>query len=269
MSYIRLYDKLEGAMTSVTPVAASESAIGRQITKSTTLVDEVTTRISTDIERGLFAPGARLPTEKEMMLSMGVSRTVVREAIAQLRARGLVNTRQGYGAYVAEDALVRPLHITVPGAGALKDTLHLVELRIAIEVEGAALAAVNATREDLALIDAAQQKVAEAIHDEGFGVAEDFAFHRQIAIATKNPHFPRILDFLGQHMIPRTKVQFSEEARLAYENLILNQHQQIFRCLVRGDEVEARNAVRQHLDGARRRYAEASEDPGRQEEERR
>src|SRR5690606_38226205 len=118
-------------------------------------------------------------------------------------------------------------------------------------------------KEDLALIDAAQQKVADAIRGESFGVTEDFAFHRQIAVATGNPHFPRILDMLGQFMIPRTRAHFSDEARVAYENLILDQHQQIFRWLVTGDPVEARNTMRHHLEGALRRYAEISEDPRR------
>ena len=238
-------------------VGSSQSAI-THVGKASTLVEEVAARITSDITRGLIKPGGRLPTEKDMMLSMGVSRTVVREAIAQLRARGLVNTRQGLGAYVAEDALMRPLQITIAGTDELRDTLHLVELRIAVEVEGAALAAINAGKEDLRLIEAALDRVAETIHGESFGVAEDFAFHRQIAIATGNPHFPRILDFLGQFMIPRTRAHFADDARVAYENLILDQHQQIFRCLVRGDAVEARHTMRHHLEGARRRYAELS-----------
>ena len=105
-----------------------QSAINTQIGKSPTLVEEVTTRITSDITRGLLPPGGRLPTEKDMMLSMGVSRTVIREAIAQLRSRGLVFTQQGRGAFVAEDALAGPLHITIAGEDATRDTLHLLDI---------------------------------------------------------------------------------------------------------------------------------------------
>ncbi len=244
----------------ITPDTPLRSALSTQIGKASTLVEEVTARITSDIARGVVKPGGRLPTEKEMMLSMGVSRTVIREAIAQLRARGLVNTRQGLGAYVSEDSMVRPLQISVDGSDTLRDTIHLVELRVAIEVESAALAAMNAGPDELHRIDLARVEVEKAIHGEAFGVAEDFAFHRQIAVATGNPHFPRILDFLGQFMIPRTRVHFAEDARVAYENLIIDEHQQIFSAIARGNPVEARNSVRQHVEGARLRYAEVSAD---------
>ena len=60
-------------------------------------------RIAGEIRSGRLAPGARLPTEQELMGAMGVSRTVVREAVAALRAEGLVTTRQGSGAFVAAE----------------------------------------------------------------------------------------------------------------------------------------------------------------------
>jgi DNA-binding FadR family transcriptional regulator len=233
----------------------SQSAIGTQIGKSPTLVEEVTARITSDITRGLLPLGGRLPTEKDMMLSMGVSRTVIREAIAQLRSRGLVFTQQGRGAFVAEDARAGPLHIVIAGKDATRDTLHLMDLRIALEVEGAALAAANALREDLASIQAAEQRVAETIKSEGFGIAEDYAFHRQIALATGNPHFPCILDFLSQFMIPRTRRHFSEDARVVAENQILDDHRQVVRFIVEGDAAGARHAMRQHLERTRKRYA--------------
>lgn len=242
---------------------ALESAIGTQVGKASTLVEEVTARITSDITRGLLKPGGRLPTEKDMMASMGVSRTVIREAIAQLRAKGLVITRQGLGAFVADDALIRPLHITISGRDVLRDVLHLTDLRLAVEVESAALAALNSTAKDLIAIDTARERVAEMIDRDGFGVPEDFAFHRQVAIATHNPHFPRFLDFLGQFMIPRMRVHFADDARVAYENLILDQHKAIYDAIAKGNPVEARNAMRTHLEGARKRYAEVSSESGK------
>ena len=66
-------------------------------------------RLSADIRGGRLAPGARLPTEQALTSALGVSRTVVREAVAALRADGLVVTRRGSGAYVAEsDGLAVP-----------------------------------------------------------------------------------------------------------------------------------------------------------------
>src|SRR5690606_31767419 len=98
--------------------------------------------------------GDQLPTEKELIETMNVSRTVVREAVAQLRAEGLVTTRQGLGAFVATDALVRPLRFE-PDSGSVESLLKLTELRLAIELEGAALAALRATPGQLARIGTA------------------------------------------------------------------------------------------------------------------
>ena len=69
---------------------------------------EVVERLAAEIGSGRLSPGARLPTEQEMMTALGVSRTVVREAVAALRAQGLVTTRQGLGAFVASDQQRRP-----------------------------------------------------------------------------------------------------------------------------------------------------------------
>ena len=79
------------------------------------LAEQVVARLSADIRGGRLAPGARLPTEQALTSSLGVSRTVVREAVAALRADGLVVTRRGSGAYVAEPA-AGPFRIAAPRA---------------------------------------------------------------------------------------------------------------------------------------------------------
>ena len=71
--------------------------------RSSNLAEKVLSRLSAEIRGGRLAPGARLPTEQELTSTMGVSRTVVREAVAALRADGLVVTRRGSGAYVADN----------------------------------------------------------------------------------------------------------------------------------------------------------------------
>ena len=71
----------------------------------------LTQRLAAEILSGRLQPGARLPTEQELSLATGVSRTVVREAVAALRADGLVITRQGLGAFVPADVQRRPFRI--------------------------------------------------------------------------------------------------------------------------------------------------------------
>src|SRR5262245_54232947 len=116
------------------------------------LTDEVIERIKKEILAGRLAPGARLPTEQELMRALGVSRTVVREAVAALRADGLITTRQGSGAYVASDVSRVPFRIDPEGLSSIEDGLEVMELMLAIEVEAAARAAQRITARSRATV---------------------------------------------------------------------------------------------------------------------
>src|SRR5208282_6865573 len=83
-------------------------SVMRPVAPPRNLPHEIAERLAEEIMKGVLSPGARLPTEQEMVAAMGVSRTVVREAVAALRAEGLVTTRQGAGAFVANDIWRRP-----------------------------------------------------------------------------------------------------------------------------------------------------------------
>src|SRR6266478_5101676 len=96
------------------------------------LTGELVARLTADITSGKLAPGSQLPTEQEMIAATGVSRTVVREAVAALRAEGLVMTRQGVGAFVPANAR-RPFRIDFHALSSLHEVLDVMELRTAIE----------------------------------------------------------------------------------------------------------------------------------------
>lgn len=89
---------------------------------------EVSERIAALITSGKLQPGARLPTEAELMEAMGVSRTVVREAVAALKADGLVLTRQGAGAFVASDAARMPFRIDPDSLSSIDDVIQQLYL---------------------------------------------------------------------------------------------------------------------------------------------
>ncbi len=166
---------------------------------------EVSERIAALITSGRLQPGERLPTEAELMDAMGVSRTVVREAVAALKADGLIVTRQGAGAFVASDAARMPFRIDPDSLSSIDDVIAVMELRLAIEVEAAALAAERASPSAVKSIDKALTAIDRAIAAGESAVAEDFAFHQAIAKATGNTHFISFLTFLGVHVIPRQR----------------------------------------------------------------
>lgn len=220
------------------------------------LADQVMARLSADIRGGRLAPGARLPTEQALTAEFGISRTVVREAVAALRADGLVVTRRGSGAYVADPA-AGPFRIVPPRASSLSDVLNVMELRLAVEVQAAGLAAERAGRKQLAPIRAAWKAIDAALQRGEGAVAEDFDFHRAIAEATGNDQFPRFLAYLGNHVIPRQSVRLSVDTpaeRRLYLERIQTEHLRIVTAISGNDPPEARRAMRDHLTRSLERY---------------
>src|SRR5260370_9266794 len=112
-------------------------------------------QLAEQIKGGRLAPGARLPTEQELTRAARVSRTVVREAVAALRAEGLVVTRQGVGAFVSAEPQRAPFRIDPERMQSLDDVLHVMELRLGVEIESAGLAAERASRAQVRAIAAA------------------------------------------------------------------------------------------------------------------
>jgi DNA-binding FadR family transcriptional regulator len=220
------------------------------------LAEQVMARLSADIRGGRLAPGTRLPTEQALTAELGVSRTVVREAVAALRADGLVVTRRGSGAYVADPA-AGPFRIAPPRATALSDILNVMELRLAVEAQAAGLAAERASRKQLVSIRAAWRAIDDALQRGEGAVAQDFAFHRAIAEATGNDQFPRFLAYLGSHVIPRQSVRLDmdtpAERRLNLER-IQAEHTRIVTAITDGEPSEARRAMRDHLTRSLDRY---------------
>jgi GntR family transcriptional regulator, transcriptional repressor for pyruvate dehydrogenase complex len=232
----------------------------RPLRLSRNLTDEVAERIATEIRNGHLAPGTQLPTEAELVAAMGVSRTVVREAVAALKADGLVLTRQGLGAFVATDAsrfVFRIASDGLDGPNALAEVLRVMELRLAVETEAAALAAERATKPQLALIKTALGAIGTAIAANQTAVQEDFAFHRAIAEATANPHFPDFLAFLGRHVIPRQLVRVnraSPEEQQSYLAAIQKDHIAIVDAISARNSAGARKAMRLHLSKSINHY---------------
>lgn len=214
-------------------------------------------QLAGEIRSGRLAPGDRLPTEHELTRAARVSRTVVREAVAALRAEGLVVTRQGVGAFVAPEPQHSPFRIEPERLRSLEDILNVMELRLGVEIESAGIAAERATKSQVRSIAAALQALEQAIESDRSAVEEDIAFHRAIAEATGNAEFPRFLQFIGRHLIPRRTVAGLPErmgGQRAYLALIQEEHQRIYQAIAERDAKAARDAMRRHLTRSLERY---------------
>jgi DNA-binding FadR family transcriptional regulator len=205
------------------------------------------------IADGGLPVGARLPTEARLAQEFAVSRTVVREAVAQLRARGLVEARQGVGVFVTEAPPAPP---PLPGdVRSLPEILDLLEFRMTVEIDAAGLAASRHAPRQSGEIHAAHEHMIRLVQRGEAAVEADFAFHLAIAAATNNPVYAEVLRHLGSGAIPRSRLLPAPAERSAeYLQMVLAEHAAIVAAIEAGDAEAARAAMRHHLLGSQRRY---------------
>lgn len=218
------------------------------------LSDRLAALLAAQVEGGTLRPGDRLPTEQQLALAHGVSRTVVREAVHQLKSRGLLRSRQGSGVYVAQPAEHQPLAFDPTVLESVGAVVHVVEVRRVLEGEIAALAAERATRAQVAGIRRALAAIDVAVGEGRDGVAEDLAFHRAIGEATGNPQFVRVIGFLEQYLREAMRITRGNEARRGdFMDQVRREHHAIVAAIAARDAAAARRRATEHiLHGERR-----------------
>jgi GntR family transcriptional regulator, transcriptional repressor for pyruvate dehydrogenase complex len=260
--------------------------------RAPSLSQQVVEGLAERIRSGSLKPGARVPTEPELMQQFGVSRSVVREAISRLQAGGLVRTHQGVGSFVLEPPLpaAAPALLQTPDAALkLQQKLAMLELRVSVEAEAAALAAQRRTPQQLRQMERALEEF-DAQLATGDGTAEaDFRFHEAIAQATGNEYFVHVLRTLSGATIPRAPARppsrpasraaarggaprgaatrtsakaprFGEPSPQLRSNkeLAAQEHRAVLDAIRRSDAAMARAAMYMHLNNSRERMKSAS-----------
>ncbi|MDQ0391495.1 FadR/GntR family transcriptional regulator [Labrys monachus] len=210
-----------------------------------------------EIRAGRLRSGEKLPTEQELIARFQVSRTVIREAMASLRSEGLVVSRQGSGVFVADHGTSRAFRIVSEEMRSLVEVLNVLQLRLAVETEAAGLAAEKRTAEDLAQMRHWLDAIDASIAAGESAVEADFAFHRAISSATRNPYFERFMHFLGPVIIPRQSVRPEAETpgqRRHYLEQVQVEHRRLYDAIESGDPAASRLRLREHLEAGQERY---------------
>src|SRR5579864_9217579 len=171
-----------------TSTPSDEPAPSRRRPPRDSLTSQVVRDLSTRIDAGELAAGAQLPPERELMAHYGVSRTVVREATSSLRASGRVATHQGRGAFVLSAPPAFRFTVDPAQLSTLRDVLHVMDIRVALEAEAASLAASRRGAGQLAAIGDALAALAANARKAAGNSASDVAFHLAIANATGNSY---------------------------------------------------------------------------------
>jgi GntR family transcriptional repressor for pyruvate dehydrogenase complex len=210
-----------------------------------TLPQGIVDAIAELIMKGIWKPGDMIPSEKELAARFNVGRSTIREAVKSLAVLGVLEARAGEGSYIRE-----PNSELLSGAfkwGLLlseRNLDDLVEVRVLVEVEGAARAARNATPEAAAALLATVERMRALPHDDPSLIALDNAFHTEIAELAGNRIFASIattiqvivrLWYPPAYYVPETKdVTYAE-------------HRAIAHAIADHDEAAAREAMRTHL----------------------
>ncbi|MDG4718021.1 MULTISPECIES: FadR/GntR family transcriptional regulator [Thalassospira] len=226
--------------------------------RKVSLTEKVIASLRAEIESGQREPGSKLPTEPVLTERFGVSRTVVREAIAALKADGLLEPRQGAGVFVlAPEARSSDKSLFEVDYAQVSDVLEILELRMAVEIEAAGLACTRSSVAQQAKIFEAMEKMEQAIEKGEPTSQGDFEFHSAIAAATNNRRFVEFLEHLGDKTIPRAQLRRRPpevEDQKSYMQMLMGEHRRIYDAIATRDGEGARQAMRDHLSLSQTRY---------------
>jgi len=229
-------------------------AFGDEVTRGPRLSDKVADMmLETILSRGLQA-GDQLPSERELGEQFAVSRTVIREAVRSLAAKGIVSSRPGRGLAVAavdSDSVSASMNLYLRGNHRALPYERVHEVRTTLELDVARLAALRGTDAELERLHATHDHFGEALGDVEAASLADVRFHREMAEMTHNPLYVIMLDSIGDVLleIRRATMGNRGDAEHGYAD-----HAGILAALVRHDGDAAREAMRRHLEHAAREW---------------
>jgi GntR family transcriptional repressor for pyruvate dehydrogenase complex len=223
--------------------------------RSPTLSDRVTESVLELITSNALKPGDRLPSERDLGARFGVSRTVVREALRSLAAKGVLDVRSGSGAIVARvdvNTASQTLRLFVQGsrdsAGGGVAYEQIDDVREMLETRVARIAARTAQDGDLDHLRDLHRRMAAAKNEVETASELDVAFHRAIASATHNPLFVIMLDSIEPALLEIRRKTLGSAGR---PNRALKAHAKILERIVAKDPEGAEQAMIEHLADSR------------------
>lgn len=212
--------------------------------------EEVTEILHEKIRNGELKTGEKLDSVDQMAEQLQVSRSAVREALAALKAIGLVEIKQGSGTYVkaiAEKHLQLPLSTSI--LSNRETILNLMELRKIIEVGAVLSASKNRTQQDVEYLESILEKMKESQGIGELGEKADFEFHCAIAAASQNPFLSNLLEQISELMIEtmRETIRIWLFSKKTTSEKLYDEHMQIFLAIKQQNPELAQLAMSSHL----------------------
>lgn len=227
------------------------------ISRSPSLYEAVSEQLLAAIREADLQPGAKIPSERELGERFGVSRTVIREAIRHLAAKGVLVVITGSGVQVADvghEGVSESLDLYLRQRGSLTPQA-LYEVRDTIETRTSALAAERATEVQVAALFALCDQMSDALSDAERASRADVEFHRGIAEATGNDLFLVLVDSIGDVMYQMRRATLGDAAR---GRVAVDAHRRIAEAIASRDPEAARRAMADHLEDSIIAYGRAT-----------
>jgi GntR family transcriptional regulator, transcriptional repressor for pyruvate dehydrogenase complex len=229
---------------------ADNPLVFNAITRNPSLYETVSEQLLAAIRDAGLQPGSRIPSERDLGEQFGVSRTVIREAIRHLSAKGVLQVMSGSGVLVADvghEGVSESIDLYLRQRGPVRpEQIH--EVRESLELTTTGLAAVRASDEQIAAIRDICESMADSLGDADAASRADVAFHRAIAEATGNPLFLVLIDSLGDVLMEIRRATLGEPGR---GEVALAAHRSVAEALGRRDAAGAVAALRAHLVDSR------------------
>lgn len=216
------------------------------------LTHQLTHDLGFAIVRGVYPVSEGLPSEADLCIKYNVSRSATREAVKMLSAKGLISSRPKQGIRVLPESswnmfdtdVLRWILSSKPSLSLLKE---FTQVRVALEPQAAALAAISATPEQLAEIDNALARMADA--DEGLDdpLEADIAFHTSILVASNNRFFVQLTEFISTAL--RVSIRYTNHIK-GVPGADVNKHADILDTIKSGNPERAKKAVETILEEA-------------------
>jgi GntR family transcriptional repressor for pyruvate dehydrogenase complex len=230
----------------------------RRVERRPHLAEHITEALNNEIASGRLRPGDRLPTEHLLSENFGVSRNVVREAIASLRAQGLIESRQGIGAFVSAPVqaaqTIQPVQLhLLEGDNTIR---NMFEVRAVLESQAAALAAVHMTARKLKTIGDAVERMRYVGAPTADTVNADLDFHRMVATASGNEYLATMIRVVLEPMRPLIAANFSRQGPMFgnIPNAARGEHETLMQAFVERDAAAAREIMGRHIVSAASRF---------------
>ncbi len=239
----------------------STNGLFDRIDRPRRLPDEVASSILASIESRQLKPGDKLPSENQLSKQFGVARTVIREAISLLKFDGVVDSRRGVGAFIAQSENRSAFRISPACFEIRKQIVQLLQLRTGVQAGASALAAEMRTSKQMAEIESAYERIVIA-DQQGPGEAleervdSELLFYRLITQASSNRYYEDVVGMIESNLQTNLRSAFLKNAATSeFGPEILAEHLAVLSALQKKDIEGARVATRLRFEHSARSLA--------------